>query len=234
MEANKMKKTNFNYFMVLGCCAALLLAAFTVTAQRIENDSLPSDSETVVKISDFNEQAARNSIQSGDERRERISAHKVVSFSNHSTVIPYAGSMLVREKEGIYVDFTTSGLTPGTVATLWLAIFNFPENCRSNPCTPSDIFNNPNVNGSLLASGGRIVGPDGTANFAAFRGILDATGAFVGPGLWDARRAEIHLVVRTHGMASSDPAILQQQLNTFNGGCPPNACSNLQVAIHKP
>jgi hypothetical protein len=52
--------------------------------------------------------------------------------------------------------------------------------------------------------------------------------------LLNAKRAEIHLVVRSHGPASADPAVLQQQLTTFNGGCPPNTCMNVQAAPHLP
>jgi hypothetical protein len=53
-------------------------------------------------------------------------------------------------------------------------------------------------------------------------------------GLVEPFKAEIHLVVRTHGPASGDPAVLQAQLNMFNGGCPPNTCGNVQVSVHQP
>lgn len=39
------------------------------------------------------------------------------------------------------------------------------------------------------------------------------------PGLVNVKGAEIHLVVRSHGMASADPMVLAQQLTQFNGGC---------------
>ncbi|MBI3245111.1 MAG: hypothetical protein HYZ50_01245 [Deltaproteobacteria bacterium] len=68
--------------------------------------------------------------------------------------------------------------------------------------------------------------------------VGDTTGVVAGigtgMGLLNAKKAEIHLVVRTHGLASTDPAVLQLQLTTFNGGCPPNTCVNVQVAPHLP
>jgi hypothetical protein len=218
-----MKKIIFNRLTLFGCAFALiasLLAAIAVTAKRGENNS--------------NEPATKFAVQNDNQRREKITLHKVVAFSNHSTVIPSAGSMLIREDDGVYLDFHATGLTPGHVVTLWLVAFNNPEHCRTNPCSPSDLFNNGLVNGSLLATGGRVVGADGSVSYGAYRAVGDATGAFIGPGIWDVNRAEIHLVTRTHGAASSDPAILAQQLTLFNGGCPPGGCANLQVSIHKP
>jgi hypothetical protein len=46
----------------------------------------------------------------------------------------------------------------------------------------------------------------------------------------NARDAQIHLVIRTHGPASADPSILNQQLTSFGGGCMVNMCANIQAA----
>jgi hypothetical protein len=50
--------------------------------------------------------------------------------------------------------------------------------------------------------------------------------------LLDLTKAEIHLVLRTHGLMRAD--LLGQQVTMFNGGCPPNSCGNLQFAVHRP
>lgn len=132
------------------------------------------------------------------------------------------------------MSFHSSGLTPGTVATAWWAFFNQPKRCATSPCGLPDL-NNPDAQPSLLVATGRVVGADGTADFGAFRAVGDTTGAVFGPGLVNAMKAEIHLVVRTHGPAIlDDPQTLQAQLSTFNGGCPPNTCANLQISIHQP
>jgi hypothetical protein len=145
-----------------------------------------------------------------------------------------SGTMVVRMRDAVYATAHTSGLTPGTVATAWLAAFNDPRYCATRPCTPAD-FGNPAARGTLLGIGGQVVGDDGTADFAEFRHVGDVTNAWVaGPGVEDTRRAEIHVAIRAHGPASADQNVLAEQLRTFNGGCPPNACATVQLAVHTP
>lgn len=118
-----------------------------------------------------------------------------------------------------------------------VCFLQLPDECATRPCTAAD-FANPAVQGRVANFGGRIVGADGVADFAEDRAAGDTTNVFLGmgfgPGLIDPRRAEIHLVVRTHGAASANPATLTEQLTTFNGGCPPNVCANVQAAVHAP
>jgi hypothetical protein len=152
-------------------------------------------------------------------------------------IVYRSGTMLVRTRDRVFATIHTSGLTPGTVVTGWFAFFNYPDECATRPCTAAD-FANPAVQGRVANFGGRIVGADGVADFAEDRAAGDTTNVFLGmgfgPGLIDPRRAEIHLVVRTHGAASANPATLTEQLTTFNGGCPPNVCANVQAAVHAP
>lgn len=165
--------------------------------------------------------------------KPKISIQPLLQFSDRSALAG-GGSLLARTKDGVYMSFHSSGLTPGTVATAWWAFFNQPKRCATSPCGLPDL-NNPDAQPSLLVATGRVVGADGTADFGAFRAVGDATGAVFGPGLVNAMKAEIHLVVRTHGPAIlDDPQTLQAQLSTFNGGCPPNTCANLQISIHQP
>ena len=153
--------------------------------------------------------------------------------SNQSVILPITGSMLVRSDNGIFTTLTTSGLVPGTVATQWIAIFNTPAACAANPCVPADL-DNPSVHGGLFYGGGRVIGVDGSATFSVFRAVGDTSGMERGTrALILPRTAEIHLVVRTHGVASTDPNVLTQQLTTFNGGCPPNTCSSIQISNHQ-
>ncbi len=144
-----------------------------------------------------------------------------------------SATRLVRTRDDVTATIHTSGLMPGFVYTAWFAIFNFPENCFTRPCTPNDISNNPAVQGSLLNFGGALADLDGTADFGEHRAVGDTTNARSGPGLLDPRRAEIHLVVRSHGPALPDPQFAEQ-LTMFNGGCPPNTCMNVQAAVHEP
>jgi hypothetical protein len=158
-----------------------------------------------------------------------------VRFFGTTNIVPYAGTSLLRDTSGLFFTFHTQGLAAGHVVTAWMAIFNNPEYCATNPCTPAD-FPNPNVDGLLVNTGGRVIGLDGAATFGAYRGVGDITGREAGStnGLVNPLRAEVHLVLRDHGVASSDPAILQQQLSMFNGGCPGGmGCMNVQVSINQ-
>ena len=171
---------------------------------------------------------------------------KNVTVFGSSTVIPAAGSTVSRNNEGVFWNISTSSLTPGEVVTLWVAIFNYPFYCDQTVpgCAPSDL-NNPAVQGSLQYGGGAIVGQNGRADFSGYLAVGDNTGAYVGPpfttipnpapGLLNPKGADIHLVIRRHGQASSDPVVLQSQLSTFGGGCSVmGACANIQASVHEP
>lgn len=175
----------------------------------------------------------------------KTSIKKVSNFAG-TAVIPAAGSTVARNNDGAYWNISTSSLPVGEVVTLWVAIFNNPSFCDQTVpgCTPSDM-NNPAVNGSLQYAGGAIVGVNGRADFSGYLAVGDNTGFYLlpmfpnmpnpAPGLVNPKGADIHLVIRKHGPASSDPAILQEQLSTFTGGCSVmGACANIQASIHEP
>ncbi len=150
------------------------------------------------------------------------------------TVIPGTGSILVRTKEGVGMTLHAFGLTPGNVYTAWFGIFNNPKECATDPCTAADLPN-PDVQAVVLWGTGQIAGEDGTADFAAFRAVGDTSGSAglgIATALEEPFKALIHLAVRSHGPVI--PAMLSQQLSLFNGGCPPNTCVNVEVAIHEP
>jgi hypothetical protein len=184
--------------------------------------------------------AAHGVAQSTESRNLKTSITKVVQFGNPSTTIPFAGASLSRNNDGVFGTISTSSLAPGHVVTLWWAIFNYPAACVNAVCAPPDL-NNPLVNGSLQLGGGEVVGLNGRADFSGYLAVGDNTGFYrlpmfpnmpdPAPGIVDAKGAEIHLVVRDHGPASSDPVILQQQLTSFPGGCALSPCANVQAAI---
>lgn len=152
-----------------------------------------------------------------------------------------AGSQLVRSDDGVFMTFHTQGLTPGTVATAWWVFFNDPKECLTSPCRVADLLTNPASQPSLLYAAGRVVGPDGALDLGSFRAVGDTSGGesfppfpATNPGLLDPKGAEIHIVIRTHGPALlGNDAALTAQLTTFNGGCPPNNCGNVQLSIHE-
>ena len=147
--------------------------------------------------------------------------------------VPGSGSMVVRTKDSVSMTMHTADLVPGYAYTAWWVIFNQPQKCATSPCGEPDLFI-PEVNASVLYAAGQIAGDEGTANFGSFLATEDMTEALFGPGVLNTRKAEIHLVVRSHGLASADPAILAAQVGSFDGGCPPNACEDVQAAVHQP
>lgn len=212
--------TVFVFFMAL----AALLTAASASGQRADE---------TLQFAGQDKQDPERAEHRGSNQSPRISVAPVLNFSDLS-VLPAAGSSLARTREGVFMTFHTSGLTPGTVATAWWVIFNKPRNCATRPCSVADLPN-PEVQSSLVNAAGRIIGADGTATYGDFLAVGDTTGAWTGAGLMNAFKAEIHLVTRTHGPAIlGDPTVLGQQLSMFNGGCPPNTCANLQVSIHQP
>ena len=204
-----MRKTILSRLTTIGCCAALVVItlAATVSGQSDESGNL------------------------------KVSILPVMNMATGAK-IPSAGSSMSRKTKAVFFTLHTQGLTPGHAVTAWMAVFNNPEQCATSPCTPAD-FANPAVDGTLLNTGGQVIGADGAATYGAFRAVGDATGARpgvgTGNGLLDARGAEIHIVLRSHGPAIlGDPVMLAEQLSMFNGGCPPNTCVNLQASVFQP
>jgi hypothetical protein len=220
-----MKKATFSRFAIFACC--LVLAAL-VTAALVRGQSTSKTSASAAPAA----AASSNTTQLFGRPTDKISTRPVILMSDGSRV--GGGSFLYRTRDNVYGQIYVRGLTPGTVVTAWFGIFNNPADCATRPCSGAD-FANPAVRGSRVNFGGVIVGADGAATFGAFRTVGDTSGAFDGPGLQDPQRAEIHLVTRSHGLAiTGDPAMLSQQLGTFNGGCPPNTCGNIHASIHQP
>jgi hypothetical protein len=155
-------------------------------------------------------------------------------FGNPGMLVPGAAN-LTRTGEGISFRVYTTGLTAGAY-TIWIVIFNRPENCTSpGGCMAPDLAN-PAVEGSVVYGTGSIVGMDMVANFhgslsagAPPDGIQVNMPAGTVNGLKDSRKAEIHLVVRGHGPVSGtgNAAI---QLSTFEA-CP--ACMNVQAVVFR-
>ena len=212
-----MKRRSFNNVMAIGC--AVVLAAFLsfplVTAQA----------------GPAGDPAARSEGRAG--QKLRISVQPAYVFAS-DTVVPGAGSLVARSQEGVYMSFHSTGLTAGTVVSAWWVFFNNPKRCGTSPCTAADL-SVPEAEPALVYAAARIVGADGVVDYSAYRAVGDTTGVVTGSALLDPMKSEIHLVLRSHGPAMVDnPQVLQEQLSSFNGGCPPNTCGNLLASIHQP
>lgn len=143
----------------------------------------------------------------------------LLDLVNSGTVAGSTGT-LTRTATGIASTVSTSNLSPGAAYTMWWVIFNNPEFCVGG-CGEDDFFN-PTVNASAFFADGEVIGLNGLGNFSAQVGIgqlPNPNQVLFGNGLFNPLTAEVWNVVRDHGPASSDLALLNAQLTTFNGGC---------------
>ena len=161
-----------------------------------------------------------------------------VTLFMSNTVVPDAWAALVRTDTGIAATLHTSGLAPGSAATLWWVVFNNPAYCAPGPVGPEcggDDLDNPLVQASVQFASGHVIGGEGRAHYGAYLSEGDTSGcaaAFLPcSGLIDSRTAVVHLIVRSHGQAL--PGAIDEQIGSFNGGCNPT-CMNVQAAVFEP
>ncbi|MDJ0573301.1 MAG: hypothetical protein QNJ53_30290 [Pleurocapsa sp. MO_192.B19] len=136
-----------------------------------------------------------------------------------------------RTEDGVELKLDTK--LPEGAYTTWWVIFNDPEFCVDG-CDAGDL-EIPEVNASLFWATGEVVGDNGMGSFSAqlLEGELPQGSDQVvfGEGLVDSFSAEIHPIVRSHGPV--DPEQVEEQITTFNGGCPPEGCKDVQFAVFR-
>jgi hypothetical protein len=177
-------------------------------------------------------------------------------YWNWDPITIAGSSTLVRTETGVSFTYQTSSLPAGQVVTVWIVVFNNPENCATRPCqAPADV-DNPAVQADFLYGGGHVIGGSGRGNFGGHLQAGDASGSGLaelgGPavGLLNPFTAEVILALHSHGPAASGQ-ILKAQLSSFLGGCQtflgPNGiadgpedmpvavgeCSTFQYSIHQ-
>lgn len=178
-----------------------------------------------------------------DGRRSRESSNSFTSLNwipatGKSGPIANSSSVLIRNRNGVWYYISTTGLLPGGPYTNWWVIFNHPEFCAPPGCMAKDFPQNggdPRVEASVLWATGRVVDANGHGTFSAHLAADGTAPGEVrfGPALLNPR-AEIHLIVRSHGPALTG-ADLEAQLTSVGGGCAiTKACQDQQVAQHFP
>ena len=157
-------------------------------------------------------------------------------------------STLRRTSDSVSYDLHTTGLPAGAY-TVWAVAFNNPAECIDG-CNAEDLLRTE-PNPAVFWSTGGVVEDDGVGDF---HGQINAgempsepgQSIISADGIADAQTAEIHLVVKYHGPASEDPAVLHGQTHTLLGSCMEGAnaidfgpetfgvqCFDPQVAVHK-
>jgi len=166
----------------------------------------------------------------------------VLTFFLEDEVTEAAGDMvgtaeLSRIAQGVNLTLHTTMLTPGAAYTIWWIIFNNPSACDPAGCSGADLGTTA-VEGSVMNATGRVADSNGEAWFSAFLpvGFMHTEPAsgnvrqVFGPGLQNVAGAEIHIVVRCHGLSTGD----FEQISTLLGDCMtsgPTGCFDAQFAV---
>ena len=162
------------------------------------------------------------------------------SFTDASQISD-AYSTLTRSDNGIATEVRTVGLDPESIYSVWWVIFNKPQGC-TEACNEDDIFDadgnvspNPEADISILWATSGISSSSGEGVFSAYLPKGRPLGeVLLGAGLQNTQGAEVHLVLRTHGVANLNT--LSAQLTSFQpepslgGDC--EACKDHQFAVH--
>jgi hypothetical protein len=182
--------------------------------------------------------------------------HSVSDVLTFDDMTPVGSSRLTRNDGGVSYRVQTTGLEPGTATTLWIVILNHPEYCTATPCGLPYLFV-PDVEADVNYAAGNVIGGSGRATFAGRGNVGNDSGSIMGEwfglpenGLEDARGAEIHFIIRSHG--PKIPGLVDEMIRTFNAGCGPdamegappvpealgthgpNTCVDVQFAVHLP
>src|SRR5262249_51137538 len=143
-----------------------------------------------------------------------------VDFATQTIVLP-GFTTLKRTEEGVSAHFHATDLKAGHAYTFWIVEVQ-PDGFK---------------HGGRVA--GRVVGPSGVANVSVEAEVGEILGDFPPPGspiqaapLKDPLHSTFLLVVRDHGPASSDPAVLFQQLHTHQTGVP--GVTDFSISTHVP
>ena len=234
-------------------CFAALITVF-VGCEPNTDDSMPVvDTQTItesellnlVDLSVFTEPTGRS--------RPVVSYATVFDPITDAPAVNDVGkSALLRFKKGVGFALK-SQQTPKHTFTVWLVIFNYPENCATpGSCEEVDFGNAEAVGIDVIYGSGGIVGGNGIGVSAGH--VMEGTTydsqreVFFGLpplGLLDAEKAEIHLVTRSHG--PKIPGMVDEQTSSYAGGCddpygtPPftyipvnsGECADIQFSVHR-
>ena len=196
------------------------LIAFFVCLNACEQDSSLVDPLTGMEINEPTELKDPASFE-GQLLRNRIAFQPVIDPINGNVEVGKA--RLYRHRRGVSMTLYSKALIPGHAYTIWWVVFNEPNQCDAAPCGESDI-GKPAVKCEILYATGKVVKRGTLGYFRAYLkegdnagSINDVFGLPEYGGLLDSKKAEVHLVVRSHGPAI--PGQIRDQIGSFGGGC---------------
>ena len=151
-------------------------------------------------------------------------------------------TILIRDFDNKIITATvsTGALEPDWAYSIWLAVFNYPQYCITpGECGPADLEvngGNPSVKASVFWGGGLVADGSGSANtvFTLLKGKTKRELFAMSKdwGLQNFGGAEIHVVLRSHGVAGIAGPV-SQQIGTATEACPETGCKNEFASIHR-
>lgn len=145
------------------------------------------------------------------------------------------GATLTRDGKSVHLRVALAGLDAGSVYSVWWLVWNKPDRCNSPNLfggfclPPPDGGDAPDA---VRNAAGFITDEDGTANFSAWldSGKLPAGLPIFGK-LKNGRRAEIHIVVQSHGVPVPGDVGGQMSIPGFKCNLPSDCMNPDQFAF---
>lgn len=200
------------------------------------------------------------SLLAGSAIAKDVATESPVYRGADESIVEGGIARLTRMDHGVFVTFDSIEMKPGHAVTLWWVIMDNPAMCGAGTgvCGLGDMFHiNPdysfilnddgtpplNVEGmeaTVMTMGygsGHVIDETGAGHFQAQLSVGDTSTAMFGKGLQNPFKAEIHIVLRDHGIAK--PGMIDEMIHSYNGGCdadlfPHLPCDEFQFAMFPP
>lgn len=158
-----------------------------------------------------------------------------------SNVAVDGATLLIRDYKNreVRASVMTGALEPDFAYSIWWVVFNNPQYCATPyACTGGDLEINggdPHIKASVFYGGGMLADGTGHATteltLVPGRTTRELFAMSKDYGLRNLRKAEIHLVIRSHGLAGIAGPV-SMQIGTANQACPDAGCANVFASVH--
>lgn len=145
---------------------------------------------------------------------------------------------LTRTKDGLRVDIDATGVVVGHAYTFWFVVFDNSKGCGEDGCGLLDLGTRQ-AQVTLANAGGEVaLGVD--HRFSAHMDRHDLGGSQLllgdGKGVDNTYQSELHVILRSHGVARVDAGELADQLSLVGAHCdlPVVGCSDDGVMVFPP
>ena len=147
-----IKKNLYSAILFLASFSLLVLYSCTEEVERVN----PSKA-SMISIGDLPDS---KSVDANARKGGPDNTQPVYSFADPMNEIEGSSTAINRNPNGISMNFQVKDAVAGHAYTVWLVIFNEPENCATTPCSEPDIFN-PDTQTDVTYAAGTIVGANG-------------------------------------------------------------------------